>query len=115
MIATQAELFAEVRAPEREDAHVRDRGANGVALTPTDRARLYNAAFPNYPAVWSDKDWLMGMWCMGNNYQGSGYYGAYPPSYVKRVLAMFPDDERILHCFSGSLPEGPYVRIDLRR
>lgn len=31
-------------------------------------------------------------------------YGSYPPSYLKRVTALFPDAERTLHLFSGSLP-----------
>ena len=83
-------------------------------LTPADRARLYDNAFPHYPAVWSDKDWLLGQWNMGNNYKGSGYHGAYPPSYLKRVLAMFPDVTRMLHLFSGSLPPGRYTRVDRR-
>src|SRR5438876_11428818 len=86
-------------------------------LTPRDRARFYNDAFSDYPATWADKDWLMGMWMIGNNYQGSGYHGAYPPGYLERVMAMFPDmanPQRVLQLFSGSLPPGSYVRVDLR-
>jgi SAM-dependent methyltransferase len=87
-----------------------------MILTPSDRAGCYTRAFPNYPAVWSDKGWLMGQWNMGNNYQGSGYHGSYPPAYLKRVLAMFPDvnPRRTLHAFSGSLPRGGAVRVDRR-
>ena len=84
------------------------------SLTPPERAGLYNKAFPNYPAVWADKGWLMGMWNMGNDYRGSGYHGAYPPSYLKRINAMFPDARRVLHLFSGSLPPGSYTRVDRR-
>lgn len=51
---------------------------------------------------------------MGNCYQTSGYYGAYPHGYLDRVMAMFPDAERILHAPSGSLPPGQYLRIDIR-
>lgn len=51
------------------------------------------------------------------------YYGAYPPTYLSRVRALFPDIDstgptngqvnlRILHVFSGSLPPGPYLRCD---
>jgi hypothetical protein len=86
-------------------------------VTPADRAGFYNAAFPDYPAVWSDKGWMMGQWNIGNNYQGSGYHGAYPRSYLERVMSMFPDmtdRTRILHLFSGSLAMGRYVRVDLR-
>ena len=83
-------------------------------LTPADRAGLYNQAFPAYPRVWADQDWLMGQWNMGNAYRGSGYHGAYPPAYVKRILVMFPGARRILHAFSGSLPSGRSVRVDRR-
>lgn len=60
--------------------------------------------------------WLEGTWIGGNNYKGSGYYGAYPPDYLKRVWALFPDmvGRRVLHAFSGSLPAGTYgVRVDV--
>ena len=52
---------------------------------------------------------------MGNNYKGSGFYGAYPPAYGRRVMSLFPDAKRVLHLFSGSLPKGDYVRFDLRK
>jgi hypothetical protein len=65
-------------------------------------------------AVWIDGDrWISGLWILGNDYKGSGYFGAYPPNYLKRVMAMFPDAERVLHLFSGSLPPGPYTRFDI--
>lgn len=49
---------------------------------------------------------------MGNNYQTSGYYGAYPHTYLERVMSMFPDAKSILHLFSGSMKPGNYVRFD---
>jgi 23S rRNA A2030 N6-methylase RlmJ len=33
----------------------------------------------------------------------SGYYGGYPAGYLRRVRAMFPDKQRILHLFSGQV------------
>ena len=49
---------------------------------------------------------------LGNNYKGSGYYGAYPPGYLKRIMALFPDmaPKETLHLFSGSLKGG--LRVD---
>lgn len=78
-----------------------------------DRALLYSKAFPDYPPLRVDDRWLDGMWVMGNNYKGSGYYGAYPPTYLKRIMSLFPDAEHILHLFSGSLPKGDYTRFDI--
>jgi len=83
-------------------------------LSAEDRAHAYNAAFPNFPAVWADKSWLLGQWNMGNDYRGSGYHGAYPPAYLKRIQSLFPDAKRVLHLFSGSLAAGPYTRVDRR-
>lgn len=43
-----------------------------------------------------------GTWIMGNDYTvKSGYYGGYPASYLKRIKALFPDKQRVLHLFSG--------------
>jgi len=87
-----------------------------------NRCEFYAKAFPWPPpradqeeAVWLDGNrWLCGMWILGNEYRGTGYYGSYPPNYLKRVLALFPDADRILHLFSGSLPSGRYTRFDCR-
>jgi len=71
-----------------------------------DRAQLYNKAFPKYPPLHTTDRWIYGIWMIGNNYQNKqGYYGEYPPSYLKRILSMFPDipPDRVLHLFSGSL------------
>ena len=83
-------------------------------LSLIERAKLYNSTFPKFPPLRADERWLDGMWVMGNNYRGSGYYGSYPPQYLRRLLALFPDADRILHLFSGSLPAGEYVRFDAK-
>lgn len=83
-------------------------------LTPAERAKRYSQVFPGYPAVWSDKEWLLGQWNMGNDYKGSGYYGSYPPGYLKRIAVLFPNPGRVLHLFSGSPLPGRYVRVDRR-
>jgi len=39
---------------------------------------------------------------MGNDYRvKSAYYGGYPAGYLRRIKALFPDKERLLHLFSG--------------
>lgn len=85
------------------------------ALSLTDRARVYNTVFRRYPGstlAVTDGRFISGVWLLGNNYKGSGFYGAYPPQYVKRVMALFPDAKQVMHLFSGSLPYGNYVRVD---
>jgi hypothetical protein len=79
-----------------------------------ERARFYHAAHPDWPPIRADDRWIDGMWIMGNNYRNSGYYGAYPYTYLERVNSMFPDAQRVLHLFSGSMPSGQYTRFDLK-
>jgi len=78
-----------------------------MSLTPP--ATRYNEGVfgKRYPSsrFMIDDRWASATWVMGNNYKGSGYYGAYPHGYVKRVYSMFPDSQRILHLFSGSLTD----------
>jgi hypothetical protein len=88
------------------------------------RALHYSKIFPNYPPIRVDDRWMDGVWFMGNNYKGSGYYGAYPPGYLKRIFALFPDAQRVLHLFSGSLnpddlkkllPYAWHIRVDVNK
>lgn len=58
---------------------------------------------------------MIGTWVMGNNYRvKSNYYGGYPPTYLRRIKALFPDKENVLHLFSGkvNLEEFPGVTVD---
>jgi hypothetical protein len=92
-----------------------------MALTLAQRADAYADTFPKYPASHlrlvqeNGGDCLYGTWVLGNNYRAKeGYYGEYPPDYLTRVMALFPDvGNAVLHAFSGSVPKGPYDRCDL--
>lgn len=45
---------------------------------------------------------IVGIWIMGNDYRvKSEYFGGYPAGYLRRVKALFPDKQRVLHLFSG--------------
>ena len=47
---------------------------------------------------------VVGTWIMGNDYRvKSSYYGGYPAGYLRRVRALFPDKQRVLHLFSGKV------------
>jgi SAM-dependent methyltransferase len=77
------------------------------------RADFYSAAFPKYPPLVTYGRWIYGAWEIGNNFKNdTRYFGAYPPSYLKRVNSLFPDAEDVLHLFSGELPAGDYIRFD---
>lgn len=94
----------------------------GEGVTLVERAASYALAFPNgsdaaIPRVTQEKarPILYATWVIGNDYRNqTRYYGAYPASYLARVMAMFPDmtGPEILHAFSGSLPPGDYARCD---
>jgi hypothetical protein len=83
-------------------------------VTLVERAESYNSTFPDRPPMRANARWLEGCWIGGNNYRGSGYYGAYPPDYLDRVAALFPDHDvtsrRVLHLFSGSLTADATIR-----
>ena len=69
----------------------------------------YAKTFPELPLLVYNKGWIYGVWMIGNNYEGSGYHGACPPTYLTRIHAMFSpllEKGRILHLFSGSIIKG---------
>jgi hypothetical protein len=80
---------------------------SNAALTWDDRIVSYTAycksrAFP--PALVRIDDWTVGYWLIGNNYVSKAkYYGEYPPTYLERMQAIFPEAEAAttLHLFSG--------------
>lgn len=90
-------------------------------ITLAARAANYHASFPKFPAaLLADERWLSGVWILGNDYWNpTSYYGSYPPNYLKRVRALFPDvtpATRVLHLFAGSVSpcnDLPGVRVDI--
>ena len=62
----------------------------------------YKQTFPNYPPVVESNNWVYGIWLIGNFYKRKyGYHSEYPPSYLKRVYALFDGEGKVLHLFSG--------------
>jgi hypothetical protein len=89
-----------------------------MSLTMRERAEAYRHADPKYRPLdvieTSEGERVEGLWVMGNNYRGSGYHGAFPPGFMRRIRAMFPDFQKTVHLFSGSLPPDPNtIRIDM--
>jgi len=82
---------------------------NTIMMSLQGRADNYNRAFPNYPPLVTTKRWLYGIWMLGNDYQSKqGYYGEYPPTYLKRIISLFPDEKEVLHLFSGTVQYSTY-------
>lgn len=102
-----------------------------MTMAMSERADSYAATFPGRPPLQlvreQDRDVVYGTWLGGQDYRSrSDIYGGFPPGFLDRVFALFPDvvtatanvrrasDWPILHAFSGSLPRGPHVRLDIR-
>ena len=73
-----------------------------------------NAAFPKYPVTIKDKGWVYGVWYCGTAWDRVRLHGQYPPTFLKRALALFPNAKDILHCPCGTVT-GPGVTVDLMR
>lgn len=104
-------------------------------MTLRDRVASYAFLFPDRPALQlvreQGREVIYATWLGGQDYrQTSALYGAYPKGYLDRVFALFPDvvtetaqcrdrgygrEWPVLHAFSGGVPKGPHVRLDLRR
>ena len=62
------------------------------------------------------RDVAYGRWVLGADYRNkTTYYGAFPPTFLDRLMTLFPDVDLadVLHVFSGSLPLGRYMRCDV--
>jgi len=87
------------------------------ALTWEDRIANYEkvTGFPKSMFIAGDGR-VIGLWIMGNDYRvKSKFYGGYPAGYLKRVKALFPDKQRVLHLFSGRVDTAafPGVTVDI--
>lgn len=84
-------------------------------LTLTNIAKNYNYRWPIWPPICVSGNWLYGMWMIGQDYRNkSDFYGAYPASYLEHINTMFPNQEKVLHLFSGILPkDDSYIRFDM--
>jgi len=78
------------------------------------RIENYEKKFPKYSKLLINNNCIEGIWVMGNNYTTkTSLYGAYPYGYLERIHALFPKTDKMLHLFSGSLPESPeYDKVD---
>lgn len=86
-------------------------------LTPSERVDHYVQATGHPRSLFVGEDGrIVGSWIMGNDYRvQSDYYGGYPAGYLRRIKALFPDKDRILHLFSGKVDNSvlPGQRVDI--
>jgi len=83
-------------------------------LTPEERAKSFSRKFPNYAPLVVHNNRLYGTWVIGALYrQKTGYYGEYPYMVKERVLALFPDCEKRLHLFSGTVKDLNSITFDI--
>jgi hypothetical protein len=76
---------------------------SGMSLQDRIDSYVRVTGFPRSLFV-SEDGRIVGTWIMGNDYRvKSGYYGGYPAGYLRRIAALFPDRNRVLHVFSGKV------------
>jgi len=69
----------------------------------------YNNSRGNFSPLVAHNGAVYGFWLIGRWYNATRgkayYYGAYPPSYLKRLELLFPEESKgtVLHLFSGTL------------
>jgi hypothetical protein len=65
----------------------------------------YHKEFSKYPKCLMESEGrVYGFFFIGNQYKRvAGYYGEYPPSYLKRIRALFPGRKPVLHLFGGTV------------
>jgi hypothetical protein len=84
-----------------------------MIMTWAERVAHLNTAYPKFPPTIYAKGWVYGMWYTGKAFRKNEIHGQYPPTFLKRVLALFPDvpERRVLHACAGAVRHG--IRLDL--
>lgn len=86
------------------------------SLSMKDRADIWNNTFEDstrWPMTVFNKNWLYAVWYCGTTYQKNLYYGQYPPTFLKRLLTLFPDKKIVVHLCSGIVDQD--ITIDIKR
>ena len=65
-----------------------------------------NSQLSKYPITVQDKGWTYGIWYCGTSFVKAEMYGQHPPTYLKRLEALFPDCKEWLHAPSGVIEHG---------
>lgn len=86
-------------------------------LSPQARIDNYHKVTGFPQSLWVGGDGrIAGIFIMGNDYRvKSKFYGGYPAGYLRRMRALFPEKERVLHLFSGKVDTAvfPGTTVDI--
>lgn len=84
-----------------------------MGLTWADRVAHWNQTFQKFPPIVYSHGWVYGVWYAGKGFTKNVLHGQYPPTFLRRALALWPDvpERRFLHLCAGSVQHG--VRVDL--
>ena len=55
------------------------------------------------PYTHQNERWTYGVWYCGTSWTKVRLHGQYPPTFLRRALALFPAAHDVLHCPSGTL------------
>lgn len=82
-------------------------------MTWDERVAQWNQSFPKYPPIMHSHGWTYGVWYTGKGFTKHTLHGQYPPTFLRRALALWPDipERRMLHVCAGTVQHG--VRVDL--
>lgn len=72
-----------------------------------------NQTYPKYPVTVQDKGWVYGVWYCGTSYTPVEIYGQHPPTYLKRLKALFPSAQDWLICPSGIIESEQGTCVDI--
>jgi hypothetical protein len=83
-------------------------------LSPQERAAHFSTVFPAYAPLVVHNNRLYGTWLIGALFgHKSTFYGQFPYRLKDRILALFPDDENIVHLCSGTIHDRGTVTYDI--
>jgi len=82
--------------------------------SPRSIVERINKKYPKYPPTIYSHKWIYGTWYCGTSWQKAIYYGQFPSTFVKRILAGFPTKEnRFLHSCCGRCRIDGAINLDI--
>jgi ParB-like nuclease domain len=106
--------YKQLKAMRAAEAEAASDGAERPKASIQLSVVAYNEAFPQYPPLSEYNGVVYGTWLCGTSWYKVRLHGQYPPTFLKRALALFPSAKDTFHWPSGTVI-GPGITIDLKR